>query len=268
MPRTPKMLSNANFNCALSIPMSFRSSKTHVVESIIAQEYPRESRTFRGRKNLMDLDFHSDTRCFITFVSKQCNRIWWPHVEVITSYGCSRQKMDGVHMLSGNQQRGLCLIPLAKRTHLTSSGQWSSQAAELRVWYPKQWLHQWLPSSPNLWFANKCNKQSIRLSWIVVKSESIKSSISSICCNHLMAHTKPYLHKQHWQQRMKMRNIICSKLITQHPYQCSDIPFLGSFVGQKTHHVQIWIYQHHGGACIDGGPLWSLWGCHNLPPSV
>jgi hypothetical protein len=31
---------------------------------------PRESRTFRGRKNLMDLDFHSDSLCFITFVSK------------------------------------------------------------------------------------------------------------------------------------------------------------------------------------------------------
>jgi hypothetical protein len=126
----------------------------------------------------------------------------------------------------------------------------------------------WLPSSPNLWFANRCNRQSIRLFWIIVKSELLKSSISSICCNYLMAHTKPYLHKQHWQQTLKMRNVICSKLITQHPHQCSDIPFLGSFVGQKTHQVQIGIYQRHGGACFDGGPLWSLWGCHNLPPSV
>jgi hypothetical protein len=127
----------------------------------------------------------------------------------------------------------------------------------------------WLPSSPNLWFANKCNKQSIRLSWIVVKHESIKSSISSICCNYLMTHTKPYLHKQHWQQRMNTRNIICSKLITQHPYQCSDIPLSWILCWtENTHHVQIGIYQHHGGACFDGGPLWSPWGCHNLRPSV
>ncbi len=184
------------------------------------------------------------------------------------SYGCSRQKDGWATHAFWQSAKGIVPNSPAKRAHLTSSAQWSSQAAELRVWYPKQWLHHGLPSSPSLWFANKCNKQSIRLSWIVVKSESIKSSISSICCNYLMAHTKPYLHKQHWQQRMKTRNIICSKLITQHPYQCSDIPFLRSFVGQKTHHVQIGIYQHHGGACFDGGPPWSLWGYHNLPPSV
>jgi len=71
MPRTPKMLSNANLTVLYLSQCHLGAQKTTVVESIIAQEIQeRAEHLEEERKNLMDLDFHSDTRCFITFVSK------------------------------------------------------------------------------------------------------------------------------------------------------------------------------------------------------